>query len=650
MAWSDSDHLRAETVLGLDGRPLLRQFNLAGVLTAVDVHVALRLGRLCGETDELVELGAAFAIRAPRVGHVYVDLATVRSTATADLEEEVDLDALPWPGPGPWAKSMAASRLTTPSSGPGGSSPLRLEGTALYLDRYWQDEVAVAQDLVARARARPPLVDQEVLQDGLGRLFPRDDDQEQREAVQQAVVRMFSVVAGGPGTGKTTTVARLLALLEEQAASAGASSPLVALAAPTGKAAARMGEAVREAAEQMDIAPYIRERLRAQEAYTMHRLLAPQQGSSNRFRYGRLNHLPHDVIIVDETSMVSLWLMARLTEAIRADARLVLVGDPQQLASVEAGAILADVVGPPVPPSPEPPGRHQGLSHQREAPGGSGRFDVDNCISVLRTNHRFHDTLATLADAVRSGDEEATFSALRAGDPGVVWVAVDVHAGEQPPEILRNAVTSAASHLVEAALSGNHRRALEALDHSRLLCAHRLGPAGVADWNSRVEAWLAAEVPGFVPEGAWFVGRPVIITANDYSLGLFNGDMGVTVPCRTGPEADKLGVLFERAGGPFVVSPSRLQAIATAYAMTVHRSQGSEAEEVVVLLPPPTSRILTRELLYTAVTRARRRLVLVGTAEPIIAALGRPVARASGLSERLRSRALDAPSAAHLHA
>ncbi len=639
-AWAEGDRLDADAVLGLERRPVLRQFNLAGVLTSVDVHVALRLGRLCGEADELAELGAAFAVRAPRVGHVYVDLATVRSTAAAGMEEGADLGTLPWPAPEPWARSLAASRLTRPGDGSGGSWPLRLEGTALYLDRYWQDEVAVAKDLVTRARAHPPAVDKEVLQDGLCRLFPGEEDREQREAAGQAVTRMFSVVAGGPGTGKTTTVARLLALIEEQAAVTGGGSPLVALAAPTGKAAARMAEAVREAAEQMDIEPSLRQRLRAYGACTVHRLLAPQPGSSSRFRYGRLNHLPHDMVIVDETSMVSLWLMARLTEALRPGARLVLVGDPQQLASVEAGAILADIVGPSAPPWPA--ARHAGPSGTpAPAPASTTAPAVDACISVLRTNHRFGGALAQLADAVRAGDRDATLSALRSGEPGVEWVDVDLAAGEQPPMVLRNVVASAARHLAEAAMSGDHGRALAAVNRSRLLCAHRLGPAGVAEWNSRVEAWLSAELGVFAPGTTWYVGRPVIVTANDYSLHLFNGDVGVTVPGTTGSEAGGLGVLFERAGGPLVVSPSRLQGTATAYAMTVHRSQGSEADEVVLVLPPATSRILTRELLYTAVTRARRRLVLVGTEEPIVAALARPVARASGLSARLRARAPD---------
>ncbi|HET6809936.1 MAG TPA: exodeoxyribonuclease V subunit alpha [Acidimicrobiales bacterium] len=598
------DPLDADFVLGVDEAGLIGAFNRAGVLAPADVHVALRLGRLGGDGDGLVALAAALAVRAPRVGHVLVDLATVRATAASEAEDDVDFESLPWPEPGEWVGRVAASPLV--SAGPDGPDdrPLRLVGTALYLARYWRDEGAVAADLLARSRAAGPTVDGQVLAAGLDRLFPDDAGGEQRRAAEAAVRRRLAVIAGGPGTGKTTTVARVLALLEEQAAAAGSRPPLVALVAPTGKAAARMAEAVRAEAARMDVGPAVRERLTALDASTVHRLLVRHPGNASRFRHHRHNRLPHDVVVVDETSMVSLWLMARLAEAVRPDARLVLVGDPQQLTSVEAGAVLGDIVAAPA---------------------------LGEGIAPLRSNHRFHGALAELATAIQAGDAEAAVAVLGAGAAEVGWIPVDVTTA--PASALgpvREVVCSAGVALVEAARAGDASSALEALGRFRLLCAHRRGPAGVAVWNPRIEEWLSAEIEGFSSDGAWYVGRPVIVTANDYSLRLFNGDTGVVVAREGG-----VGVAFRRGGAVVQVSPSRLAAVDTVFAMTVHKSQGSEFDEVVVVLPDPSSRIMTRELLYTAVTRARQRVTVVGTADAVRAAVERPVARASGLTGRL---------------
>ena len=637
-----TDALDPALVLGLDPGSLLGAFNRAGVLAPADVHVALHLGRLGGDPEETVGLAVALAVRAPRVGHVHVDLATVRSTVASEAEEDVDFDALPWPEGAGWVERVAASPLVSAGRDGPDDRPLRLVGTTLYLDRYWRDEGAVAADLARRSRENGvgAPVDEAVLESGLVRLFPGDADGEQQAAAATAVRHRLTVVAGGPGTGKTTTVARLLALLEEQAMAAGARPPLVALVAPTGKAAARMAEAVRAEAGRMAVDPAARGRLLALDASTIHRLLVRHPGNASRFRHHRHNRLPHDVVVVDETSMVSLWLMARLAEAVRPDARLVLVGDPQQLASVEAGAVLGDIV---------------------QAPALAPR------VALLRANHRFHGALAQLAGAIHAGDAEGAVAALSAGDPAVRWLPVDVSAalgsypGSHRPGALqpgalqpgssrpgshrpgssrssasgldpvREAVCAAGVGLVGAARAGEAGGALDALGRFRLLCAHRRGPAGVATWNPVIEEWLSAEIEGFSSDGAWYVGRPVIVTANDYSLRLFNGDTGAVVSREHGG----VGVAFRRGGAVATVGPSRLADVDTVFAMTVHKAQGSEFDEVVVLLPQAASRILTRELLYTAVTRARNRVTLVGTEETVRAAIGRPIARASGLAARL---------------
>ena len=333
------DAFDARLVLGVEGP--LRAFNQAGVLSTSDVHVALRLARLSTVRHDDVCLGAAFAAARPRLGNVCVDLATIHATADADTDAPQDLGALPWPDPTAWLRQMSGSPIV------GVDRPLHLEGTTLYLDRLWADECLVAAELRDRSDGPATGVDAELLRAGLAELFDEDDDDpDQRMAAATAVLRRVSVIAGGPGTGKTTTVARVLALLEAQALAAGRRPPLVALAAPTGKAAARLEDAVRQGADDMDIDQERRNRLHMLTGRTVHRLLGFNPGNRTRFRHHRLNRLPHDVVVVDETSMVSLSLMARLLEAVRSDARLILVGDPEQLASVEAGAVLGDIVGP----------------------------------------------------------------------------------------------------------------------------------------------------------------------------------------------------------------------------------------------------------------------------------------------------------------
>jgi exodeoxyribonuclease V alpha subunit len=473
-----------------------------------------------------------------------------------------------------------------------------------------------------------------VLAAGLRKLFPGAASLDQRWAAAAAVLGRLSVIAGGPGTGKTTTVARLIALLVEQAQAAGADPPLVALAAPTGKAAARMEEAVRAEAKSIDIAESIRQQLTQVRASTIHRLLGTQPGSASRFRHDRGNRLPHDVVIIDETSMVSLGLMARLLEAVRDDARLVLVGDPEQLASVEAGAVLADIVGPAAAGS-----QMSLIARERlglvagSEPDASTRAAgaIGDGVVLLRANHRFGGALASLATAVRGGDGDAVVAALRSDDPSVCWIESDPAptAAELAP--LRQAAAHAGEGILAAASRGDAVAALAALGTFRLLCAHRRGPSGAAVWNAVVESWLSLAVEGFSAADNWYVGRPVILTANDYGLRLFNGDAGVVVD----REREASAVAFNRDGSVALVSPSRLANADTVWAMTVHKAQGSEFDQVALLLPDPMSRILTRELFYTAVTRARERVFVVGSEEALRAAVARRLARASGLADRL---------------
>lgn len=549
---------------------LLHSFNEAGVLEFADVHVAQRICALGNEPDERVALALALAVRALRAGSVCVDLSDTSAITDADLRAAV----------------RASKLLHDPPV-------LRLyDDRLLYLDRYWLEEKQVRDDLIALLGSKsavkvPPLE----------RLFPAGFE-EQREAAEIALSQAVTVLTGGPGTGKTTTVARLLALVAEQAELAGTGRPRIALAAPTGKAAARLQEAVAHEVARLGAAD--RTRLGELRAMTLHRLLGSRPDTSSRFRHDRGNRLPHDVIVVDETSMVSLTMMARLLEAVRPDTRLILVGDADQLASVEAGAVLADLVD-----------------------GLSARHDVR--VAALRTSHRFGKSIGALADAIRRGDAQEALSVLRSGDEHIEFIEDD-----DPTERLRSILTPHARQLRREASLGSVDKALAALDAHRLLCAHRRGPVGVHYWNQQVQRWLAEE-SGVPPWSEWYAGRPLLVTANNYGLKVYNGDTGVVVD---GP--DGLRAVIAGSTGPLDFSPSRLSDVETMHAMTIHKSQGSQAEEVTMLLPSEDSRLLTRELFYTAVTRAKRKVRVVGSEASVRTAIERRALRASGLAQRLR--------------
>ncbi|MFC5060885.1 exodeoxyribonuclease V subunit alpha [Actinomycetospora atypica] len=584
----------------------LAQFTARGVLDPADVAVARRLGRLGGEDDEEVLLAAALTVRSLRAGSVCLELADVdRRVLDAD-DTLVPTDDLPWPEPAAWTAAIAASPLTAPGG------PLRLDDGLLWLDRYRRQEDQVRADLVTRADAPAPAVDLEGLRASLDRYYAGTGaDDHQRLACAVAALRWTTVVAGGPGTGKTTTVARLLAVLREQDPDL-----RVALAAPTGKAAARLGEAIATEAVTGG----------EPQASTIHRLLGYRPDNPSRFRHDRHRRLPHDVVVVDETSMVSLTLMARLLEAVRDDARLVLVGDPDQLASVEAGAVLGDLVNAPRlgTAGPDPA--------LLDAVGCSGR-PGDNGVVRLEHNYRNNDEIAALADAIRAGDADATLACLRSASSLEFLESVDLTQREPAGlTTLRDDVVAGSREVAIAARAGDAETALAQGEEHRLLCAHRRGPYGVARWARQVERWLD-EDGGVDPEleahQEWWPGRPLLVTENDHEAGLYNGDTGVVVERR-----GRLVAVFARGGRPLERAPALLGAVETVHAMTVHRAQGSQYAQVSVLLPPPESPLLTRELLYTAVTRARHRVRVVGSADAVRAAVERPVSRASGFARR----------------
>lgn len=560
----------------------LAAFNAAGVLTSSDIHVASRLGALGGEDDERVLLAVALTVRAVRRGSVCLDLGTVRDTAP-------DLD---WPEEWPIEQSPLVA-----------AGAIRWERGLLYLDRYHRLETQVHDDLAARLALAPPSVDEARLEAALARVRAGHFSAEQEAAVVAAAHRRTTILTGGPGTGKTTTVARLLAVLADQAG--GGLS--IALAAPTGKAATRLQEAVVGELDAVAATwPEARGLVGRVDGLTLHRLLGWRPDNATRFRHDRANRLKYDVVVVDESSMVELTMMGRLLEALRPESRLVLVGDPRQLTSVGAGAVLSDLVA-----------------------GFAGR--ADSPVAALTENFRSEQDIKALAAALRDGDADDVLAVLRQPSDQVSFVeAADDAAIEAA---LRPDSAAAARAVWEAATAEDPARALDELDRYRLLCAHREGPFGVRRWNHLVERWLAEEVgldAHQVVGDQWYVGRPLLVTSNDYALDVYNGETGVVV--RRDGRARAFVAGSERLKE---FAPGRLDAVDTMHAMTIHKSQGSQADRVTVLLPEEGSRLLTRELFYTAVTRARRHVRVVGSEAAVRAAVATRAQRATGLPRRL---------------
>ena len=538
----------------------LADFNRAGALTWADIHPAQQLGHLFGEKDPRVQLALALTVRALRSGSICLELDRLREL---DLgEEAVSIPADWWPEQAGWLDALRSSPAVTVGDQGAGDRPLRLVDDALYLERHFADQEAVRKALLARLATAPA----------------SGTPEGQDAAVDLALTSPVTVIAGGPGVGKTYTIRRIIERLRTDQPDA-----LIALAAPTGKAAARMTESLGDG---------------SLTALTLHALLGWKPGSRNRFLHDAERPLPHDVVIVDEMSMVSMVLMNRLLAALKPSARLVMVGDPDQLSSVDAGSVLADIT---------------------RAPATTG------VVARLTRNYRFAGAIATLATAVRDGDAEGALGVL--AGPGAGGRRAG-GAGGAPAQRGRGVSAGAAG--LEAASAHPPADALAALEQHRLLCGHRRGPFGVTHWTRQVQNWLLADVPGYSVEGEFHTGRPVMVTANRTEFGLYNGDTGVVLH-----DGDRPRAWFSSGGGLASWSPFLLDGLASVHAMTVHKAQGSQFSHVSVVLPPPGSPLLTRELLYTAVSRARDSVLLLGDEEAVVEAITHPARRMSGLARRL---------------
>ncbi|MDJ0765407.1 MAG: AAA family ATPase [Myxococcota bacterium] len=563
----------------------------------LDVHFAKTIASLAGETDPLVQLGAALASRCTRVGHVCAPLFSLFGTPVPSAEGVTIPDAPNWPTQDQWIPSLEQSPLIGRGDPP---TPLVLEWDRLYLFRYWSYEQRLAAELLERAVGSVDPPDGPALQAVFDAHFKGDSAgrADQRRAAQVALTKRLCIISGGPGTGKTTTVVKILAFLVDRARLLGHPIPRMVLLAPTGKAATRLTQAIQSAKAGNGDADV------PESALTIHRALGVRPHRPTHCQYSAENRLLADVVVVDEASMVDIALMTKLAEAIPQESRLILVGDKDQLASVEAGAVLADM-------------------------------DLPDSVVSLSFSHRFDSSsgIGRFAKAINDGQSERATRDVAAGQlPNVTLVETsDAHAMRThlTPFVLK--------HYKAYATETDPQKKLDLFNKFRILCAYRAGPWGLAEIN-RLTADILRQAGTLQPHGEWYDGRPILIAQNDYHLDLYNGDVGIVH--HSPKDAPAPRVIFD-AGSDGVRSLSchRLPPCETVFAMTVHKAQGSEFDHILIVLPDAPSPIITRELLYTAVTRARKEVVLIGPGEIIAHAIATPTERASGLGDRLRGRA-----------
>ena len=607
---------------------LYRLYN-SGILSLLDIHFASFTSRLAGRNVPELSFAAALASSYTRQGHICLDLCSMGGKRL--LEGEDGGNPVVCPESKDWCSKL---RKTTVVGNPGEYKPLILDDRSrLYLFRYWDYQEKLADSIRRRVSEDGVNIDIALLKEKLVRLFPADLAEEidwQRVAAFTALMKKFCVISGGPGTGKTTTVATILALLLEQAS---LERLRIALAAPTGKAAARLQEAIKSTKEKLPCPDSVKEAI-PEEASTIHRLLRSIPGSPY-FRHNAKNTLPVDVVVVDEASMVDLALMSKLIQALPSQARLILLGDKDQLASVEAGAVLGDICDT---------GTEHSFSESfcndlkkvigYEIPiqqNGKDEPGIQDCIVPLQKSYRFGSSsgIGVVSSAVNAGDGDLAIKLLKGGKyEDIKWAELP-----QPnalPKVIKATVIQGYGDYLR---SGDPFEIVKVFERFRILCALREGAYGVVAINLLVEQILREERL-VKPDRRWYPGRPVLITSNDYNLRLFNGDMGIVLP---DPSVDNdLRVFFPATGGTLrKFHPFRLPEHETVYAMTVHKSQGSEFGRVLLLLPDRESPILTRELIYTSITRAKEGVEIWGTESVLRTAVSRCIQRTSGLRDAL---------------
>lgn len=703
---------------------LLQYWQQVEWIRPIDVGFARLVRELTEEQGEhsqpLIPLLAALVSHQVGRGHVCVDLGNLLANAGQTLSLPPEGSTQP-PFTEPESSESAQPNpaevlafLTLPEcislleqscavSDGSHTTPLVLNGTRLYLRRFWRYEQRIAEGISQRLALPSALADPEsgparTLSHALGQLFQSSEPIDyQKLACALAARSRFAVITGGPGTGKTTTVVNLLAALQAVAGESperAGRKYRIRLAAPTGKAAARLNESIGGAVNRLPLASLpgqVEVGDIPSKVTTLHRLLGSRP-NTRKFRHNRDNPLLVDILVIDEASMVDADLMASVFDALPASAQVILLGDKDQLASVDAGAVLGELCQQALqahytPETAQWLAAMTGSQIPESLVDSTGQA-LDQAVAMLRKSYRFREDsgIRAFAEAVNTNAlgsarlrqiREAAFDDVillggQSGKPGPedILDQISRHAITGSPEAFRNAGQGREvngqglpspvgyRHYLEElqnhGLDENSPREdwdrmamglLEAFSDFQVLCALRKGPWGVEGLNDRIARQLLAEK--LIPRAdGWYPGRPVLITGNDYNLGLMNGDIGITVlvpwdRTETGEPRHTLRVAFpgsNAAGGIRWISPSRLQQLETVYAMTVHKSQGSEFNHACLVLPDRLSPVLTKELIYTGITRARNWFSLIaGNVGVLQDAVGQQVVRASGLAERLRA-------------
>jgi len=614
---------------------IINQLKNCEKFAAIDLHFANFIFRLADHADPVLALSGALVSHSTRAGDVCVEL----NKFAGSIDDSIGNpgEHLRYPDIRSWRKSLQESEVV---GEPGDFAPLVLdERDRLYLHRYWEYENRLAKEIQFKIKQDLKHVDGAMLKRYLVHVFPKSSNSGidwQKVAAAVAVVKKFCVISGGPGTGKTYAVARMLAVLIKQAQP---DNLRIALTAPTGKAAARLAESVRAAKENLKIDAETRAFI-PETSTTIHRLLKPIKDTPF-FHYNADKRLPFDVILVDEASMVDLPLMSKLVQALSRDSRIILMGDRHQLASVQAGSILGDICG-----SKQKNGYSQDFAGRLSAMTGDSEDTLQSSISITADihdnliyfthNYRFgeHTGINRLSAAVNSGHADGVLEILESNHyPEITWYSME--SPQQQQAFLGEQILRHYSRLNSIVAP---EEGLAALNRFRILCAVNKGALGVAGLNQLATMTLqnADQHNMAMPLPEWYHGRPILIAANDYQLNLFNGDVGLAAMANQ-EDGKFLQVYFTDGSLENIRSfaPDRLPRHQSVYAMTIHKSQGSEFEEILIVLPESDNPVLTRELLYTAITRAKRNVSILASESVIKSTVYRRIERTSGLRDAL---------------
>lgn len=600
-----------------------------GYFSELDVYFARFMTRISGQDSPGLFLAAALVSRATSQGHVCLDLSSLHEMPLTGGEsgtEPILFPLLP-----EWREILVSSSVV---GRPGDYKPLVFDDrTRLYLYRYWEYENTLAESLTAKAASEVENKDTHQLRAGISRLFQKDTTDGtdwQKVAAFATVMKNFCVISGGPGTGKSTLIAKILSLILEQTLRHGETR--VALAAPTGKAAARLQEAVNKAKDGLFTDKLIKAAI-VPDASTIHRLLGTIKGSPY-FRHNAENPLPYQIVVIDEASMVDLALMSKLVRATPSKTRLILLGDRDQLASVEAGAVLGDICNTSHINSFSKTfskNLYEITGERIDISGDTTVPPLQDCVVQLQKSYRFGtgSGIGKVSMSVNKGEGDCALDQMKDhAYHDIAWKKLPT------PNKLYSQLKDTVLTGYEPCLTATDPfEAFSLFEQFRIMCALRKGPYGVSAVNHLVEQILH-DKKLINPDMAWYRGRPVLITRNDYETGLFNGDIGIIMP---DPEShSELRAFFvssDRTLRKFL--PFRLPEHETAYAMTVHKSQGSEFENALLILPDRTSPVMTRELIYTGITRAKKSIEVWGREPVFLKGIQQRTFRASGLRDAL---------------